>query len=122
MLREGSMASSRLPSSLNASSREGSSSRRPSTLLCMQSCHTEPCRIAWESTSFMKKQVRTTAQADRVSYMAMPASASARAAVQMATARSEPPDSMIRQCTSTTALGKLLQMTAAVQALCRSAA
>lgn len=29
------MASSRLPSSLNASSRDGSSSRRPSTLLCM---------------------------------------------------------------------------------------
>ena len=85
--------------------------------------HTAPGSASWaEQVCPQRGQAPTTAQAATESYMAMPASARASPAAQMATARSEPPDSMIRQSTSTTALGKLEQMTAAVQALWSSPA
>ena len=51
-----------------------------------------------------------------MSYSWMPASASAKEAVQMATARSDPPDSRMRQHTSTVDFGKVCSCTAGMSA------
>lgn len=61
---------------------------------------------------------RTTLQADTRSYISMPASAIANDAAVMATAASAPPDSRIRQYTSTFALGNVCRCTAASKAVC----
>jgi hypothetical protein len=61
---------------------------------------------------------RTTLQADTRSYISMPASAIANDAAVMATAASAPPDSKIRQYTSTFALGNVCRCTAASKAAC----